>query len=282
MERLDRHDIGQLLNGLHLELLEAAEVVLLLHDRNCHTFNRLFLVVSERGGGSVLSQHCAKKRIHTSMRCGDIILIPSQVDLEFSFQPDMRFISFHFHLDLFSHYNIFSKLNKIIKITDSHNWSERLSAIFNAPGLNFGNLCLLNGIFFEIIASFCSQVDWSILQSANVVKKYLPLLDHIRKNADAETRVVQLCEQLNLPYDRLSRSFSADCGITLKGYLTASLVRRAETLLLAPAVTAREVSDCLRFNNEFYFSYFFKKHTGMSPRAYQQRARANAAAVFSK
>ena len=71
--------------------------------------------------------------------------------------------------------------------------------------------------------------------------------------------------------DTLSREFPRDCGITLKRYLTQSIVRRAEKMLLEPETSARMVAEALRFNNEYYFSRFFRKNTGRTAGEYRKQ-----------
>lgn len=273
MGRIDRHDFEQISNGLKLTLLEAAEVVLDIRGRNCHTFNRLFLVADEKSGASLLTGHRPGRPQRTRMPRGHIIFIPGGTDLEFDFRPDLRFISFHFHLDLFGHFNAFAGQERIRTLPDSRGRTPELSRLLNTPGTELADLCRLQGIVLELAALFLEDTRTGLAPPAAAIRRYLPLLEFIHRHADASTRIDDLCAVAHTPRDRLSRQFSRDCGITLKHALTTSLVRRAETLLLAPEATARQVADTLRFNNEHYFSHFFKKHTGLTTQQYRQQAR---------
>ena len=70
--------------------------------------------------------------------------------------------------------------------------------------------------------------------------------------------------------DTLSRNFSRDFGIPLKRYLIEILVAQGEKLLRDPELRLRDIARRLRFNDEYYFSNFFKRETGTSPSEYRR------------
>jgi AraC-like DNA-binding protein len=72
----------------------------------------------------------------------------------------------------------------------------------------------------------------------------------------------------------LSRNFRADTGQTLKAYLKDQVVYRSKRSL-AGGGTIREVATSLGFEDEFYFSKFFKRETGFSPKQYRESLERN-------
>ncbi|UKI34755.1 MAG: helix-turn-helix domain-containing protein [Lentisphaeria bacterium] len=63
----------------------------------------------------------------------------------------------------------------------------------------------------------------------------------------------------------LSRSFSRDTGITLKKYISHQLQLQAALLLRESRLSIKEIARKLNFNDEYYFSHFFKRESGVSP-----------------
>ena len=71
--------------------------------------------------------------------------------------------------------------------------------------------------------------------------------------------------------DLLSNNFSRDIGIPLKKYLSNILLSRAELLLRNKELTVREIARLLNFNDEYYFSHFFRRQTGLAPGQYRKQ-----------
>ena len=63
--------------------------------------------------------------------------------------------------------------------------------------------------------------------------------------------------------------------MTPKNFLSGVLIKQACRLLLQKRCTIKEVADQLGFNNEFYFSRFFKKFMHVSPGQYREEVHKN-------
>lgn len=273
MGRLDRHDLERLGNCLELTLVETAEVSFAFSGRNRHSFSRIFLVINERSGNNFIHNHTAHKhlRMHENM----IYFMPGNTDLEFCFNPDMRFISFHFHLELFGHFDIFSGQTSCACIEDKTGIIRELSAIINAPGCDWGTLCRMRGIVTLLAGGFIDRQPAGMEKLNFLSGKYSAMFEYIRNQADARTSIDDLATIAKMTRDSLSREFSRNCDITLKQYLNRNLIQQAEKLLLEPEATARKVAERLNFNNEYYFSRFFKKNTGTTTGDYRARMQLN-------
>ena len=62
----------------------------------------------------------------------------------------------------------------------------------------------------------------------------------------------------------------------MKGLLTRALLQRAQQLLLTTDLRVKEVAASLGFQDEFYFTRFIKKHTGLPPSKYRRQFRDRA------
>jgi transcriptional regulator GlxA family with amidase domain len=72
-------------------------------------------------------------------------------------------------------------------------------------------------------------------------------------------------KKTGLSYVQFLRRFQVYTGMTPTDYVTALRLQKAKTLLVDTDMLVREVSAVCGFENEYYFSNFFKKHVKMSP-----------------
>lgn len=83
------------------------------------------------------------------------------------------------------------------------------------------------------------------------------------------TRVSDLADALGVSESTLSRNFHRDTGRTLKSYIKEQVIRQSKQALTG-TLTIKEVASHLGFDDEFYFSKFFKRETGFSPKTYRE------------
>lgn len=271
MGKSDRHDLERLGNYLDLTLVEAAVASFPYKGRNRHAFNRLFLVVDEKGGNNFIHNHTPGFNEHLPMKKNMIYFMPCNADLQFSFNSDMTFISFHFHLELPGNFDIFQDQTSCSSLAGKCAVIKELYSILASPDCNFVNLCRMRGLLLTTAAVFIKQKPSYTNKMDFINNKYSAVFDYIRNKADASTGIDKLASIAKMSRDSLSREFSQDCGITLKDYLTRNLLRKAESLLLIPNASARKVAQLLKFNNEYYFSRFFKKNTGTTTKDYRKQ-----------
>ena len=62
--------------------------------------------------------------------------------------------------------------------------------------------------------------------------------------------------------------------MTFTEYLTATRIARARELLTTTSMRTSDVAYAVGYNDPHYFSYLFKKNTGMSPRDYRKDGKA--------
>jgi two-component system response regulator YesN len=73
--------------------------------------------------------------------------------------------------------------------------------------------------------------------------------------------------------------FGEATGRTFKAYLTDLRVRRARELLRTTTLRTAEVSEQVGYNDPHYFSFVFRRSTGLSPREFRVRAQPGRAEV---
>ena len=70
---------------------------------------------------------------------------------------------------------------------------------------------------------------------------------------------------------RFSTVFAQECGKTFTEYLTALRLEKARDLLRESDWHTYRIAAEVGYNDSHYFSYLFKKHTGMTPGEYRQQ-----------
>ena len=78
-----------------------------------------------------------------------------------------------------------------------------------------------------------------------------------------------LASKSGLSYVQFFRRFKAYTGLTPSEYLNSVRLQKAKQLLSNSALLVREIAFACGFENEYYFSNFFKKHTATSPTAFR-------------
>ncbi|MBC8102775.1 MAG: helix-turn-helix domain-containing protein [Cytophagales bacterium] len=105
-----------------------------------------------------------------------------------------------------------------------------------------------------------SQMDERILRA----RAYL--LEHLR----TPVLMTTLAGRVGLSVSRLAHLFREQIGQTPQQFVESERMARAQQLLERTGRTVTAIADEVGFENPFYFSLRFKKHTGLSPRDWRQ------------
>jgi AraC-like DNA-binding protein len=164
--------------------------------------------------------------------------------------------------------DVFSEFRQGV-ITDASPWLNAANAAFDTDSTLKSALLLKS-----IVADFCLKM----LEHANVdtssMSKFTDsdyILDNIRSNCSAKTTVNAIAEAHGISREAFSRAFTARNHISPKQFITRCLLHRAYSMLAQGKKRIKEVAAELEFDNEYYFSRFFKKHTGITPSEIKRR-----------
>lgn len=81
----------------------------------------------------------------------------------------------------------------------------------------------------------------------------------------------QYAEKRNLSGSHLIRSFSAHYKMTPYDYLMEQKMKNARSLLLYSSMSIKEIADYLAFSDQYYFSNYFKRKHGVSPKEFREK-----------
>ena len=80
-----------------------------------------------------------------------------------------------------------------------------------------------------------------------------------------------VAKAVNMSNSRFSTVFSQHCGQTFTEYLIFLRLGRAKELLRTTDMKSSQIAHESGYNDAHYFSYIFKKNTGMTPSEYRQQ-----------
>lgn len=83
--------------------------------------------------------------------------------------------------------------------------------------------------------------------------------------------IKDLAARLNTSPNHLNKIVKKETGKTVSELINELIVLEAKVLLAEPQMSIGQVSHNLGFDDQSYFSRFFKKHTGISPGAYRKK-----------
>ena len=87
--------------------------------------------------------------------------------------------------------------------------------------------------------------------------------------ADQNTTLTTVAEVVCLSPNHFSTIFSQECKITFTEYLTNVRIENAKRLMKETDMKGYDIAYECGFSDPHYFSYIFKKNTGMTPREYK-------------
>ncbi len=94
-------------------------------------------------------------------------------------------------------------------------------------------------------------------------------LKYIEANFSGIESLQEIADELRVSLSYLEASFRKNTGISLMQYVIKTRINYASKLLLEGKKSITEISLLCGFNSSTHFSNTFKKHMGVSPRAYR-------------
>ena len=111
-------------------------------------------------------------------------------------------------------------------------------------------------------------------RDSHIQGKYGDVILKAKKYIDENYSNQDIClhsvaEAVHFSPNHFSTIFSQECGITFIEYLTNVRIEQAKKLLKNTSMRSADIAYEAGFNDPHYFSYIFKKTTGITPREYR-------------
>lgn len=150
---------------------------------------------------------------------------------------------------------IISTLDQACEIALVHNEARTLGI----KGLMLAHLALL----LKALEGWSEPHEpepFKVAQTRQLVLRQLP---------NPDLSVASLAKQLQCSVDYLSQLFRKTTGTPLLTYINNHRLARAQDLLKTTSLNIAEVSQAAGFRDASYFTRFFHRQTGLTPRAYR-------------
>lgn len=102
-------------------------------------------------------------------------------------------------------------------------------------------------------------------------KQIVKSIEYISEHLHNRIMLSDMAEYLQISEAYLSRLFKEETGISFSDYVNQQKVEAAANLLRYSDYTDSEISSLFSFSSQSYFIKVFRKHTGMTPKAYKKQ-----------
>ena len=114
-----------------------------------------------------------------------------------------------------------------------------------------------------------TQTHYSISRKARQIEKFRSLID---KNFRTEHSLQVYANQVGVTVGQLSRLCREVLGKSSLQVMNDRLIQEAPRELVYTALPIKQLASELGFEDDAYFSRFFRKHMGLTPKAYRARS----------
>lgn len=104
--------------------------------------------------------------------------------------------------------------------------------------------------------------------------RVLGLAAHLRDTAHVPFDIDALVSHSGLGRSQCDRLFRAAYGVSPKAYWTRHRVGLAQAILTGTTTSIGDIADRLGFSDIYYFSRWFRQHSGVTARSFRQLGRA--------
>ena len=194
-------------------------------------------------------------------------LIPLHLNYNYICNDYFEKYYLHFNCTIFSGNDIFSNLNSCCKLPID---SSSLNMLLEKISINnLSDIFWYKSFLFNCIAQFIENHIVNLDNQILTGLKYERIFNFIKSNLSYKITLNQLAEKMNISPSNLSINFRIDMNCTIKEYVNSKIIQQCKQKLLLEDRSVKEIAYNLGFNDEFYFSRFFKRQTGLSPKNYK-------------
>ena len=172
-----------------------------------------------------------------------------------------------FHNGLFCHFD----LNEVITVTTYQTIETQLKLI-RAELLQQPYQYLTS--IYSRIELILVEINRAKVNRGDEIYKpdalFLKFLELVRANFKNNFSLNHFAGSLGTTEAKLNEQSKLHTGKTAQNVIYGLIISEAKRLLTYQDLSIKEVAAELGFNDPFYFSNFFKKHTGQSPKLYKE------------
>jgi len=203
---------------------------------------------------------------------GKMYFVPAFLPARFQLDDRLFFLSIQTNLEIFPGVELFSGCPRMLEIPVKKERTELLRYFDSEPSEQYSNALKAGFRVFSLLTAMMDHYDPEDFWKPLALRKYADLTDYLNSEGNALTSVSDLAAKKKLSRENFTRHFIADTGITPKQLIDRFVTGRCLSLI-GQGYRFKEVSEILRFRDEFSFSRYFKRNMGESPRNWLIRQR---------
>ena len=231
--------------------------------KSCMPHNRLVCILDSDGACSF--QDDAETIPLTPGQC---VFVPAFREILHDQNESMLHFSVHLSLEAFPGVDLFLRQKRCYH-AEKPDWIAAIRRMveLRAP-LQW--VAALPALIWEALSTLLRESNVTAENLLGGYSRYEPLFEFLLDHCTAGIDVAQMARIMHMNKETFTKKFIYDTGLSPKRFFSRLLVKRAERILAGTELSIREVADQLNFCNEFYFSRFFRRHLGCSPREYRK------------
>ena len=198
------------------------------------------------------------------MRPENFYFIPAFHEVEVQLNDDLHFLSIQSNLEVFPGTELFSGCREMLELPSPPELPLLLE-LFDAPEeKRIFSALKCKGAVLSLLLSLLEHYPEEAFRTPLSLRHYAVLMEYLKKNGDASTRVSDLAAVTHESREGFTRRFSAATGITPKQLIDRFVTSRALELLDG-SDSLKVIAAKLNFSSEYAFSRFFKTQMGVAP-----------------
>jgi two-component system, response regulator YesN len=195
-----------------------------------------------------------KERYYSSLKA--VLHLLAQNDFKYSSASQEIYLQVSVQLLSFiNRYNLIDKLAVTVSLTQLVNVSE-----FKTGEEAANYLTRFSDAIFALQENMQRERS---LDSITVIKQY------VENNTDQDLSLMKLASLVSFNPAYLSRLFKQTTGENLSDYVTSEKLKKAKNLLETTDLSIKDISIKMGFYTPIYFTKFFKRLVGVSPKKYR-------------
>lgn len=198
---------------------------------------------------------------------GELTALEFTLDFFSKSDSDIELI---FHNGLFCHFG----MNEMIPVKNATFFSEILNRIEKEVHEKPYQYLISTHSMVELLLV---EINRSKIANGDEIWKpdalFLKFLEGVRQHFSDNYPVSGFADLLGTTEAKLNEVSKLHTQKTAQNVIYSLIISEAKRLLLYEKLSVKEIAYQLGFNDPFYFSNFFKKHTSVSPKDYQKTVR---------
>ncbi|ARS42428.1 AraC family transcriptional regulator [Sphingobacteriaceae bacterium GW460-11-11-14-LB5] len=143
---------------------------------------------------------------------------------------------------------------------------HQLERGYSVENMEYSSLC-----FYHFLGSFAYQNKFDIDKTNQDLGIVNRAIDYMTNNIQQTLSLTQMATDLNISASHLSFLFKQKTGYPPMEYVNHLKLQKACQYLMFTPMRIKEITTEIGMSDPFYFSRFFKRQMGMSPKAYRNK-----------